>query len=196
MDKIAFDCLIKELEKVKYNEQYLQNIHIIGQPKIEHSVRVINNYSQTVLKEFRRQIGALNKKVYLFLLEPVHDDFSIDEFGKPSLGYDEYTILKYYFDNYQLQNAKVIIKPHPRQDIYALNLFIGKIDHSLFDYYVDDEHVLELLIAVSDEVFGITTAALIIALFSGKPIKSIQVGRNEKGRNESNEYFERNLIIA
>jgi hypothetical protein len=128
-------------------------------------------------------------------LEPVHDDFGIDESGKPSLGYDEYSMLEYIFDNYQLRDATVIIKPHPRQNISALNKFLNKFDDSLFDYHIDNEHSLELLIAVSDEVLGITTAALIIALFAGKPIKSFQVGRNEKGKCESNEYFERNLTI-
>ncbi|MBU1055050.1 MAG: hypothetical protein KKC46_14670 [Proteobacteria bacterium] len=171
-------------------------IYIVGHPKMEASVKTIQNISLYEIGSYRKMIGAKNKKLYLFLLEPVYKDFALNEVGEPLLGYTEYTILKYFFSNYSVLNTKVIIKPHPRQDIDELLQFLEtNISQSLYDYTVDMEHDLEFLISIADEVVGMTTVALIFALKAGKKIRSIQVGRNEYARQLSNKYFENNLTV-
>ena len=48
----------------------------------------------------------------------------------------------------------------------------------------------EDLLAISDEVWGMTTIALVTAINLGKMIKSFQVGRTEIARDMSNPHIE------
>jgi hypothetical protein len=197
MDDVARDSLIRELSPLLPDREFINNIEVVGHPSIEKSVLSVQGIPDERLTDLRKSMNAHEKKVILFLLEPIEDDFGFDSQGKPSLGYTEYTISKYFFDNVQdRENTKILIKPHPRQDQDKIRDFLSRnVTDSGFDVDLIERGDLESLIAVADEVVGITTVALITALKTGKKITSIQVGRNEHGCRLSNEYLERNLVL-
>jgi hypothetical protein len=64
----------------------------------------------------------------------------------------------------------------------------------LRDCLVVADEPLELIIAAADQVLGMTTVVLIMALKVGKTVKSIQPNRTERAKKMSNVYFERILI--
>jgi hypothetical protein len=81
------------------------------------------------------------------------------------------------------------IKPHPRQSIQEVMVFLQQEGVSADRFVLVDMNTEEL-IAAADEVWGMTTIALVPALRAGKPIKSIQTGRNAKGKAASNHIIE------
>lgn len=197
MDETAKDSLVSELYPWLQTKDFINNIEIVGHPSIEKNVLSIQGMSDEKLADIRSSIGAQNKNVVLFLLEPIEDDFGFDAEGNPALGYTEYSVLRYFFNSLpDSNNTKIIIKPHPRQDLAKIRDFLSNdTNNRKADFVFMEDADIESLIAVSDEVVGITTVALITALKAGKKIKSIQVGRNKEGHKLSNEYFERNLIV-
>lgn len=80
------------------------------------------------------------------------------------------------------------VRPHPRQSPERVAAAIaarrGHVDAAL--YPGDTDH----LIAEAQEVWGMTSVALNIALAAGKPIRSFQIGRTEEGRLASNPHIE------
>jgi len=196
MDDDAKRSLIYATASHLEDKGYLENIAIVGHPGIEQSVETIHNISNEERAEIRRKINAGNKKVDLFLLEPIEDAYGYDLEGKPRQGYTEYSILRYFLCNIWLGNTKVIIKPHPRQDVSKIRTFLSNIaNFNDFDYELEEQLSLEQLIAVADIVYGVTTIGLIIASKAGKKIRSIQVGRNDNAPMVSNEVLERNLVV-
>ncbi len=196
VDDALKNSLIAELTPYLDDESFLKNIVVVGHPGVEKSVQDIRSISAKEKVNLKNRIGARGKKVILFLLEPIEKDNGFDSEGKPALGYTEYSILSYFFNKFPLENAKLIIRPHPRQDIKKVRTFLSnKVGNDGCDYELTDELSLEEQIAISDKVVGITTVALIKAAKAGKQIISIQVGRNKKGCKYSNQLLEKNLVI-
>ncbi len=85
--------------------------------------------------------------------------------------------------------ARLLVKPHPRQDPAVvqreLTLLAG---NGVATVLYGGE--TERLIAVAQEVWGMTTVALNIALGAGKRIRSFQIGRNAAGVRASNRQIE------
>jgi hypothetical protein len=91
-------------------------------------------------------------------------------------------------------HARLLVKPHPRQNVDAVkdeikNLQINQLGVELY------AGETEALIAMADEVWGMTTSALNVALAVGKPIRSFQIGRNAKGKRASNPHIEPFVIV-
>lgn len=145
------------------------------------------------MRKNKKRLTPVHKQIVLFLLEPIEDDFGYNNDGTPFIGYTEYSILSYIFSMPDFEDALIIIKPHPRQDVEKIKAFLMVYAHR--DILLLDNEKLENLIAIADEVIGMTTVALIIALKAGKKIRSIQVGRNERGKILSNSYFEKNIVL-
>jgi hypothetical protein len=87
------------------------------------------------------------------------------------------------------RGVKLLVKPHPRQDVGAVSCEIARLNGSgnLATLFAGET---ERLIAQACEVWGMTTSALNVALAVGKPIKSLQVGRNAVGLRASNPHLE------
>jgi hypothetical protein len=99
------------------------------------------------------------------------------------LGYDWRTVLTAAAA--QVGSARLLVKPHPRQDVAEIGAALKKLPGvSLY------EGDTEELIARAEQVWGMTTIALVTALQAGKTIRSFQIGRNEQGRLASNAYIE------
>lgn len=110
------------------------------------------------------------------------------------LGYDWRSVLKEICRRSADMSAVTFnIKPHPRQSPEMINAFISDLGLPAERFKLVDMDT-EQLIAAADEIWGMTTIALVSAFKAGKPIRSIQTGRNEKGRAASNHYLEPYLI--
>jgi hypothetical protein len=93
-----------------------------------------------------------------------------------------------------LPGTRLLIKPHPRQNVEEVEAAIERLrdrGHTAQIYEAETER----LIATAWEVWGMTTTALNVALASGKPIRSFQIGRNEAGARMSNPHIEPFAII-
>ena len=196
MDDLSKQGLIQAFKDISMQKAVSKRVAITGHPGIEEIIRKMKTIGSEHLLSLKSRYNPENKKVILFLLEPKEDDFGYDKNGKPLFGYNEYTVLDYFLTCYPLKNTKVLIKPHPRQDLAKLDSFFSENPSCQDrDLEVVKHSSLEEMLAIADEVTGMTTVALVTALKAGKKIKSIQVGRNELAMQHSIEYFEQNLII-
>jgi hypothetical protein len=90
--------------------------------------------------------------------------------------------------------SRLLVKPHPRQNPAMVQEQIAMLsrNHGAVELYSGET---ERLIAMSEEVWGMTTSALNVALAVGKPIRSFQVGRNARGKRASNPHIEPFAIV-
>jgi hypothetical protein len=88
----------------------------------------------------------------------------------------------------------LLVKPHPRQNNDIVEDEIGRLNkiRKVAELYSGET---ERLIAVAEEVWGMTTSALNVALAVGKPIRSFQIGRNVRGERASNPHIEPFAIV-
>lgn len=85
--------------------------------------------------------------------------------------------------------AKVMIKPHPRQSSESVSGWLQSQVMPVDKFALVDIET-ERLIAMADEVWGMTTIALVAAVHAGKKIRSIQPSRTYKGLKASNHFIE------
>jgi hypothetical protein len=94
----------------------------------------------------------------------------------------------------QRRIERIFVKPHPRQDASVVEEVVRFWRERGVDYQLYRGET-EPLIAMADEVWGMTTIALIVALRAGKPIRSFQVGRTAAGKLASNAYIEPYVVL-
>ena len=126
--------------------------------------------------------GTPQPGTIVLLLDPTERD--------DGLGYDWRTTLAAVFGYVAAKSqGYVLIKPHPRQNVSVVAHEIEALRDRGFavDLSLEDT---ECLIARAEEVWGMTTIALNIALAAGRPIRSFQVGRNAAGVRASNPHIE------
>lgn len=92
------------------------------------------------------------------------------------------------------RTSVLLVKPHPRQNVDLVGEEIAMLNgqRKTAELYSGDT---ESLIAMAEEVWGMTTSALNVALAVGKPIRSFQIGRNAKGERASNPHIEPFAIV-
>ena len=88
--------------------------------------------------------------------------------------------------------ARLIVRPHPRQDAEAVQAAVTVLTLPDVDCSVSVGDT-EQLIAEADQVWGSTTVALMAALLAGKTICSYQPHRSQAGAEASNPYLEQHL---
>ncbi len=111
------------------------------------------------------------------------------------LGYSWQTVLDHLpalGDRYA-PDAKIHIKPHPRQNPAEVAACMKSLAMPPDRFQLVDTNT-ERLIAAADEVWGMTTIALVSAHYAGKKIRSIQPARNAAGRAASNHFIEPFLV--
>jgi hypothetical protein len=130
---------------------------------------------------------AVQPRIVAFLLDPTE--------LSDGLGYDWRSSLDAaVMRAAALPGTRLLVKRHPRQKVEDVEAEIRSI-RSEGDAVQIYEGETERLIATAGEVWGMTTTALNVALASGKPIRSFQIGRNETGARMSNPHIEPFAII-
>lgn len=194
-DILAKDKLIEAFKQLSpiHESELMQKTIVSNHFSIEKSCNTIRSMTEASKLEFRLKLSENLKKMIVLLLEPD----VLDPVCYP--GYNTESILRYIKDylhstECNQNNLRIIVKPHPRQSSIEIEALLTHIWKKDFDWYLSQDEKTEALIAVADEVWGVTTVALIIADLLGKPIKSFQVNRNHHGKKQSNDYLEPYLI--
>ncbi len=196
MDEHAAQALRNTMSGLVAETTLTESIRITGHAGMEESVQKIQAVPEQTLARLRDKFGCGGKKVYLFLMEPIEQAYGFDKNGRPKYGYSEYSILEYFFGHIDLKGVHVVVKPHPRHELSKITSYVDtEIRPSFPDVSVENDEAFEDLIALADHVFGVTTVALIIASCAGKPISSIQAGRNYETCMVSHPLLEENLIV-
>ncbi|TGL77744.1 hypothetical protein [Leptospira yasudae] len=192
IDELAKKTFLQEIQRINLVDKKLPNIQILGHPKIEKCAQIAKDISESEKAQIMKRLNILKVNIHLFLLEPITTDFGLEE-SLNKLGYNEYTALTYYFENYTREDTFTIIKPHPRQNLFELERFLENASITQ-SYAVVETETLESLISVSSSIYGMTTLALILAHFAGKEILSIQLNRTEYAKKFSCDYLEEYLV--
>lgn len=185
MDRFA----AREMAKVLAAHGDRTELLTVGHPALEAQVEDIRRRSEDEIRALRQQWNVESGKLQAFLLEPLEADFP-----EHRIGYSEYSILEYFFEHLADPSAVVIVRPHPRQDVEQVRSRLAAINTRGTRHVVSDLGTAPDLIAAADEVFGMTSIALILSIMSGKPTKSVQVGRTEYGCKLSNPQLEKILV--
>lgn len=190
MDEGAKNELLKELSAFISDSSFFENVIVVGHQGIEKSILSVKSISEYAINNFKKKVNPLNKKLLLFVLEPIEKDFGYLPNGVPFLGFNEFSTIKYLFNNMDYHAVKILIKPHPRHEIGVISDFIIKNTRLCkSDYLIVEDSDLNLLLSAVDEVIGMMSTVLVIALKCGKKIKSLQINRNKNAIRLSNPYL-------
>lgn len=174
-------------------EDYNEHVDITGHLAIEESSLYINSIKNAQFNKLKLLYNPENKILNLFIMEPIRKDFF--ETNRLNPGYDEYTILQYYFNNIHKEDERVLIKLHPRQnkeDVYLF--FTDNLKYEKYDYHIVGNEKIEHLLAIADKIYGMTSIALNTAIQAGRNVMSLQIGRTEYGKTLSNPALEEYVI--
>lgn len=190
-DQLCKDEFEKRIDGFALTKE-LFNPVITGHLAIEHKIQNFSKISADLLESLKQKYGLKGQKLILILLDPENKQ---EAFG--------FTLEKNLRAMYKkLLNATdetitVVIKPHPRQDLALFN----EVMHSAWNtekvayQLADNADSLEAMIAISQEVWGITTMGLVLAKRMGKCIKSFQIDRNALGSLQSNSHIEADVFL-
>lgn len=170
------------------NTSYVVNSVVSGHFALDQQIATIQTLSKN---DIAKTYHLANSKMILILLEPENLDFNYGYTLEDCLQAMQKELLNLR------EVHEVFVKPHPRQSVDSVVALLNKRwNNRGFSYRVlDASHSLDELILLADQVWGITTVALIIAKKIGKPIKSFQVGRNALGQTQSNQHIEEYVIV-
>ncbi len=195
MDEAAKKDLVREMSHVIGDDRFFERVIITGHQGIERAVSMIRNMPEETIQSLRCRFNPEGKNLLLIPLGPVEKDFGYLDDGSPFLGFNEFTMLKYFFEKMDYRDSKILIKAHPRNDVGIIRRFVSEsISSAGYDYEFVDDDDLNSLIAIADEVVGMTSTVLVVALKCGRKIKSLQIGRNENAIKISNPHLNGHII--
>lgn len=159
-------------------------LRIVGQPVLASlEDEYIGSYSSKMREEIIASNGLdPNKKIIVFISEPVENDQGCDTSSLSYRGYTEKTVLRdfcKYINKYESE-VQVVIVPHPREDEIILQKTWeecrGKLSGKLLKLERGRDAVF-----ISNAVAGMASILLYEAWLIGKPVISLQPDlRNEQ----------------
>lgn len=188
-DNIAYDLQINSLTKHGINKKDIENsLKIIPHIGVGRSVEQIHSFTNESLRHLKVKYSARGWIIVMML-----DCIQGNE--KKYLGFDWKSALDQAISHFRAQykTATLLIKPHPRQNLDEVQQYLAHY-HSDKLVRVVQEPKGEPLVAIADEIWGMTTILLIVALRVGKPIKVFMPDRTLAGANESNAHIEPYLV--
>lgn len=189
-DQVAYDAQIQAFSEIGISEDISCDIlKIFVHPGLEQSLERIKSYDKKQLEGFRHKYDV-KKNLIVMMLDCIQDhEIRYYGFNWKTAFEQAYAYLKEHYT----PDTTLLIKPHPRQDEYDVSNYLQK-------YCEDDQLRLveekdgELFVAMADEIWGITTILLVVALKAGKTIKVFMPERTENGVKESNKHIEPYVI--
>ena len=183
--------LIGVLDEASVNEMLEEGfdankIVIVGAPHFEETVRFAASVSEADLKHLCTRFGFQgDRHIFVFFSTPVESGGGHDGRGMPDLGYTEASILSEIVQRLSEactkcgRPAQLVVKPHPSESSSALSGALKATKRSdLLQCQIIEECKSKELICLADGVLGMTSSALLEAALCGKPVFSIQIGRN------------------
>jgi hypothetical protein len=128
-------------------------------------IRVQNFYLQRTLKEIRDIETQHNAKLFdfVFIGEPLSRSSENDL-------WTEYDAIKYFFKalrNYGLTDAKILVKPHPSEEVSKYNDFVPS---DFKNVRIETDKDLPWILAMTEAVVGCHSMALYIAELNGNKV--------------------------
>lgn len=160
---------------------------LFGHPALDASARAIRQTTPAEVQELRRGLDCGCGPLAALLLDPVRME--------DGYGYDVASLLEFLarWMPEQRPGTALLVKPHPRQEPPLTQDDLAPLTGRGVTARLCDCS-FEPLVAAVDEVWGMTSLALIAARKAGKPVVSFQPGRTEAGREQSNLYLEECVI--
>ena len=182
-DQIAYDVQMQNLTAHGISENELKRVmEVFIHPGVEYSLEQVKSFSTKELKTKYNTSG----ETIVMMLDCIQDS------EKERLGFDWKCALAQAVKHFQSSypsNASLLVKPHPRQEPEIIQAHLKKYKSDKRIKMVT-EPIGEPFVAMADEVWGITTILLIVALKAGKPIKVFMPNRTVLGKKESNAHIE------
>lgn len=164
---------------------------IVGAPHLEEVVTNVASASESDIECWRAKYKlSKNVRTFVFFSETIafpdsNDIIDYFENGNlPPWGFTQTTILLEVIkviSNICIQHnvqAQLIIKPHPMESTPFLNIIRTINTSPLLDCRIISDCDLQNLVCLADAILGITSTALLGAALAGKPVFSIQIGKN------------------
>ena len=199
MDEIARNILLRDIQSINASlvSECRARISIVGHPYIDGEVEKLKNLKKAEILKIKEKWNPEGNYLISFLSEPIQKAFGQDKDKKPALGFNEFTVLDYLSgflrNKYPDKNIKVLVKPHPRENKGKLKEYLKKCFD--LEWELAENATLREVIAVSDEIYGMTSLALILAMKAGKKVASLQPGRNNRARKEQNNPYIESILL-
>ncbi|WP_417613206.1 hypothetical protein [Owenweeksia hongkongensis] len=187
-DSAAYDKQVEWLEAHGIPRDIVQSTVVdFFHPGIERSLKLISDVSSEMRLELLSKYSA-NRHVITMMLDCTtkHD--------RKVLGFNWETALTAAMDFFieQYDDATLLVKPHPRQSKEEVLEFLST--RACPRVHMVEEDNPERFVAISDEIWGITTVLLVVALKAGRKIKVFMPERTPAGAAESNVHIEPYIV--
>ena len=185
-DELAYQLQFQYLLSVGATKTQLQNsLEIFGHTGVELSLQKISQLEEDRLKILRKKYCLKQSSTIVMFLDAI----TISE-GK-KLGFNWKTALRQAVQHLASRrgNYRLLVKPHPRQSLSEVSRYIARYSDYV-DVRIVEEPEPEPFIYLAEEVWGITTVLLIVALNANKKIIAFMPNRTFLGQKESNAHIE------
>lgn len=189
IDAYQRQCVLAELADVAPPDLDSRLV-VLGHPAIEEQAASVAATTGQACANLRHRLGARDRRLLLFLNEPMRRDYLQANGLDP--GYDEFDALAAFFSHHVRPGDRVVVKLHPRQDPVETVAFLAGLGLAETPAVLAAEP-LEPLLAAANHVFGMTSTALHAAIAAGRPVTSLQPGRNAYGQTLSHPALEARL---
>ncbi|MCB9805864.1 hypothetical protein H6775_01750 [Candidatus Nomurabacteria bacterium] len=179
-------CTMDEFSKQETIEEGVPDdvVRVTGQPYFETVALRNKDIDLNSIKQDKETLGVNDEKLIVFASESIKSAPKIEE----ELGYNQGDILKAFLETvveldkkHKDQKLKILVRPHPRDDIDLLQKTINNLDFPAnIDVFLSDELNSQEIISAADLVVGMSSMFLLESILFHKPIMSIQIGLKKR----------------
>lgn len=181
MDEYAKQKMIKEgIEECK--------IEVTGQPYFDYLIKNNNLISSEDILKYKQSKGCSDSDtIIIFATEAITKTYLDDSKAQQSIGYTDKSIFNEIYKCIKKlsaksnKNIKIIIRPHPKDEINNYIEFISKVEEKNIQILIDKNTDGMIAINAADIICGMSSMFLLESAIIGKPIISVQIGL--KGEN-------------
>ena len=170
------------------DEETESQVEVYGAPAIEESSQRIQGVDEIRKRKLSALLNPMERPCKLFLMQPLAHDFR--KVNGVDIGYDEHDALAMFMERFVKSSDRILVMPHPRQDMDEFHQSLERYREVI---PVPMHHAVEDIIALADEVYGMTSTALIAAVRAGKIVYSLQPNRTCNGKKLSPSELEERL---
>lgn len=180
MDEYAKEQMINEgIEAYK--------VEVTGQPYFEYLIKKKKLISAEDILKYKQSVGCLDSDIIIiFAAEAINRTYLDDSKAEEIIGYSDKSILNEIYKCVKEispksdKNIKIIIRPHPKDDINIYTEFVLRKEERGFQVLIDKNTDGVLVINAADIVCGMSSMFLLESAIMRKPIISVQIGLKEE----------------
>lgn len=190
-DQEAYNLQKGTLPTIGLSAPQIENcLEVFIHTGVSRALDKIDQVTSTQLDQLRARYQISGRSIIMLL-------DNVDRKGTALLGFGWQNCLDLaiaYKEEYEPE-AKLLVKPHPRQDYGEVKAYIDNL-RSTGHIELVSETEGEPFIKLCDEIWGMTTVLLVVALQAGKPVRAFMAERTEIGALDSNAHIEPYAILG